>query len=176
MPTWTSIEAFRRDFDRMMDDLTGPDKRKITRAQGEEGQKIAARAAARDLGGDRAFSGWVRGNPIRLETQLRNARDFNTLITPTRGSAGPWTVAEFGRNQGNASGFSGPGINTRTGITSRTKSGAVRRVRARRARRWNGTTRPKDTATDALKVMEKELPKVADKAVRLIVRKRFDAT
>jgi hypothetical protein len=52
----------------------------------------------------------------------------------------------------------------------------VRKVRARRARRWNGTTRPKSTASEAVKVMEKELPKIADKAVTKVIRKRFDVT
>jgi hypothetical protein len=175
MPNWNSVEAFSRDLERMMADLAGPEKRKITRAQALEGQRIANRAAAKDLGGDRAFSGWNRSNPLPLDTQIRSARDFNTLLTPTRASAGPWTVAEFGRNQGNAPGFSGPGIG-RSGITSRTKSGAVRRQRARQSRRWNGVTRGKDTATEAVKVMDRELPKIADKAVRLVIRKRFDVT
>ncbi len=175
MPTWTSVAAFTRDFDKMMSDLTGPEKRKITRAQAEEAQKIAAKAAARDLGGDRAFSGWNRTGPIPLDTQIRPARDGNTLLTPTKGSAGPWTVAEFGRNQGNAGGFAGPGIG-RSGITSRTKSGAVRKVRARRARRWNGTTQGKGTASEAIKVMDRVLPKIADEAVTKVIRKRFDVT
>ncbi len=176
MPTWTSVAAFTRDFDKMVGDLTGPEKRKITRAQAEEAQKIAAKAAAHDLGGDRAFSGWNRHGRIPLDTVIRPARDGNTLLTPTKGSAGPWTVAEFGRNQGNAGGFAGPGINTRTGITSRTKSGGVRRVRARRARRWNGTTQPKDTASEAIRVMDRVLPPIADEAVTKVIRKRFDVT
>jgi hypothetical protein len=176
VPNWNSVEAFTRDFERMMADITGPDKRKITRQMAEQGQKLAAQAAQRDLGGDRAFSGWNRSNPIPLDVMLRNARDFNTLIVPTRVSAGPWTVAEFGRNQGNAAGFAGPGINRRSGITSRTKSGGVRRTRASRSRRWNGTTRPKRTASEAVKAMDSKLPDVADKAIRVVIRKRFDVT
>jgi hypothetical protein len=176
MPTWNSVAAFTHDFDKMMGDLTGPEKRKITRAQGEEAQRIAAKAATHDLGSDRAFSGWTRATPIVLETHLRNLADGNTLLSPTKASAGPWTVAEFGRNQGNASGFAGPGVSRSTGLTARTKSGRVRKVRARRARRWNGTTRPKSTASEAVKVMEKELPKIADKAVTKVIRKRFDVT
>jgi len=157
-------------------DLTGPEKRQVTRAMGLEAQRIAATQAARSLGGDRAFSGWNRGSPIALDTRLSSARDFNMLMVPTRRSAGPWTVAEQGRNQGNASGFSGPGINRSTGLTARTKSGAVRRTRARASRRWNGVTRGRRTATNAVTEMNRRLPPVADKAVLKISRKRFTVT
>ncbi len=176
MPNWNSPAAFLRDFDAMISGLTGPEKRKITRLEGEAAQVIAAKAAAADLGSDRAFSGFTRQHPIVLDTQLRDAPDYNTLLTPTKLSAGPWTVAEFGRNQGNATGFSGPGVNRSTGATARTKAGRVRKVRERQAKRWNGTTRPKNTASDALRVMDRELPKVADKAVGVVVRKHFDVT
>jgi hypothetical protein len=176
VPTWKSLAEFSAELKGFERDLTGPEIRKITRAMGVEAQKIADRAAAGDLGGDRAFGGWWRGRPLKLDTRLRAGRDQSTLITPTRTSAGPWTVAEFGRNQGNAGGFSGPGINRRSGITSRTKSGGVRRVRARQSRRWNGVTRPKHTATDALTVMGRKLPPIADKAVLKISRRRFDVT
>ncbi len=176
MPNWNSVGAFTRDFDKMISGLTGPEKRKITRLEGEAAQLIAAKAAANDLGIDRAFSGFTRQHPIVLDTRLQNAPDYNTLLTPTKLSAGPWTVAEFGRHQGNASGFSGPGVNRSTGATARTKAGRVRKVRARQARRWNGTTQPKHTASEALRVMDRELPKVVDKAVGVVVRQHFDVT
>lgn len=174
MPQWESLAAFGKELAGLEGDLTGPEKRKVTRAMGDRAQTIAARAAARRLGGDRAFSGWDRGRPIQLGTRLRNARDGNTLMTPT--FPGGWTVAERGRNQGNAGGFAGPGINVRTGITSRTKSSAVRRTRARASRRWNGTTPPKRVASDALVEMERQLPKIADQAVLIVTRKRFTVT
>lgn len=172
MPTWKSMSAFVDDLSKS---LTPAEIRKITRAQAEAAQVIANRSASRDLGGDRAFGGWKRGNPIALDTQIK-ARKGGHVLLPTRSSAGPWTVAEQGRNQGNASGFSGPGINTRTGLTSRTKSGAIRKVRARASRRWNGTTEGKGTASDAVGQMDRALPKIADAAVRLALRKRFDVT
>ena len=164
MPTWKSVAAFSQDFDRMVSDLTGPEKRKITRAQGEAAQKIAAKQAAQDLGGDRAFSGWTRVNPIALDTRLRGLSDGNTMMMPTRRSAGPWTVAEEGRNAAAGPRLIGPRL-TRTG-----------RVSKARQRRYNGRTRGKRTATDAVKIMEKELPKIADKAVTKVIRKRFDIT
>ncbi len=164
MSSWTSFAAFANDFDKMVGDLTGPEKRKITRAQGEAAQKIAAKQAASDLGGDRAFSGWRRGAPIPLDTQLRNLADGNTLMTPAKRSAGPWTVAEQGRNAAAGPRLIGPRL-TRTG-----------RVSKARQRRYNGRTQGKHTASDAVKVMEKELPKIADKAVTKVIRKRFDVT
>jgi hypothetical protein len=173
VPTWNSMSAFVDDLTKT---LSPAEIRKITRAQAEAAQSIANRHASRDLGSDRAFSGWTRANRVQLDTQIRRVRGDAHLLTPTRSSAGPWTVAEQGRNQGNASGFAGPGINTRTGITSRTKSGAIRKVRSRRARRWNGTTQGKRTATDATTEMTRELPKIADIGVRLALRKRFDVT
>jgi hypothetical protein len=164
MPNWNSVAAFSRDFDKMIGELTGPEKRKITREMGEQGQKIAARQAAADLGGDKAFSGWTRANPIQLDTHLRNAADFNVLITPTKTSAGPWTVVEQGRNAALGPRLTGPRL-TRTGRVSRA-----------RQKRYNGRTRGKNTATDAVREMDRELPKVADKAVLGVVRKRFDVT
>jgi hypothetical protein len=173
MPTWTSMADFGRDLAALEKDLTGPEQKRITRQMGLVAQQIAKQHAAKDLGGDRSFSGWLRGRPIPLDTRLRVVRD-GTLLTPTRSSAGPWTVAEFGRNQGNAGGFSGPGINRRTGITSRTQSGGIRRVRGRQSRRWNGVTAGKGTASDAVAEIDRKLPPIADKAVLRVMRKRFD--
>jgi hypothetical protein len=174
VPTWKSFAEYGLTLEAWERDMTGPEQRKVTRAMGVEAQRIASRAAVGDLGGDRAFGGWNRGRPIPLDTRLRPGRDAATILSPTRSSAGPWTVAEFGRNQGNAGGFSGPGINRRTGITSRTKSGGIRGVRARRSRRWNGATAGKGTASDAVAEIGRKLPPIADKAVLRVMRKRFD--
>lgn len=107
---------------------------------------IASAAASVDLGGDPKFSGWKP----RLDTTFDHIGPGAIVFKPTRFSAGPWTVAQRGRNQGNASGFQGPGVNTRTGLTSRTKSGGVRKVQTKQARRWTGRTAGKHTATDAI--------------------------
>lgn len=176
MPTWESLTAFGQELAGLERDLTGPEQRRITRTMGGDGQQIINEHFARDLGSNRAFSGWNRGAPIPADTRLRPARNQATLITPNRSSAGVITVAERGRNQGNASGFHGPGINRRTGLTARTAAGAVRRVRASRARRWNGTTAGKGTASRAVKDMERQLPRIADRAVLKLTRKRFDVT
>lgn len=175
MPTWKTLGEFYADLEKVGKELTGPEKRKITRDMGKKAQAIAARAAdAAPIGG--SFSGWRRGNPIGLDTQLRNGRDSVTLLTPTRSSAGPWTVAEKGRNQGETGAFLGPGVNRRTGATSRTKSGAVRKVRVTGGRRWNGSTVGFETASKAQAAMEKQIPDVARKGVLVVHRKHFDVT
>lgn len=177
MPTFKSLADFNRELSALGKAMDAAEKRKITKDQAEKAQKIADRAAARDLGGDMAFSGWPRGNPIGLdETQIKKTRGDGHILTPTRSSAGPWTVADKGRNQGNASGFAGPGINRRTGRTSRTKSGALRKVRTTNARQWNGRTAGKGTAADAVAEMESALPKIADDGFRRVLRKHFDVT
>lgn len=173
MPQWSSMEAWYTDLKGLERDLTGPEQERITRAQGKAAQKITDSVIVAALGGDRGFSGWNRGAVIKADTRLFKIRDGH-VMAPTRSGAGVHTVAEFGRNQGNAAGFSGPGINRRTGITSKTKSGGVRRVRGIRARRWNGVTQGKRTATVAQARMDRELPKIADKEVLRVTRRRFD--
>lgn len=172
MPTFQSFTAFERELGKLAKDLDDATKRRITREMGEKAQQIARATASADLGGDPKFSGWAP----TLDTQLKAGRDGSTILMPTRSGAGPWTVAEQGRNQGNAGGFSGPGINTKTGKTSRTKSGGVRKVRARASKRWNGTTDPKHTATEAGKRMESELPPIAERGVRKVIVRHFDVT
>lgn len=174
MPNWSSMADFGKDLAALEHELSGPEQRRITRQMAREAQQIADKQAAHDLGGDKAFSGWNRGGPIPLDTRLKSGRGGETVLLPK--FAGGWTVAEFGRHQGNATGFAGPGINRRTGITARTKSGAVRRVRAVRGRRWNGVTQGKGTATKATDEMARKLPKIADREVLQVTRKRFDVT
>lgn len=174
MPTFPSLDAFGRELVKLNTRLSTTEKRKITHTMGITAEVIAARAAQRDLGGDRAFSGWNRNRRRPLDTKLKSVRGGATLLSPTRSSAGPWTVAETGRNKGNAVGFAGPGINIRTGFTSRRKDGSVRATRARAGKRWNGYTSGKSTASEATRVMERELPKIADVAVTIVTRQHFD--
>jgi len=132
--------------------------------------KIAAtKAASSDLGGDPKFSGWAP----TLDTRYDIVRPGVISFHPSKRSAGPWTVAQQGRNQGNAGGFAGPSINRKTGLTSLTKSGAVRRSRGARARRWNGTTRGKGTADTALAAIDKQVPKIVQQRIGRAISKTF---
>lgn len=174
MPTFRSLADFGDELARLGADLTTREKYEITDSMGRRAQKLAEQAASADLGGDPMMSGW---KVAELKTRTRRLADGATLLSPASpAAAGGWTVASDGRNQGNAGGFFGPGINATTGLTARTKSGKVRKVRARALRRWNGTTRGKDAAPDAVALMEREMPKLAEQGVRRVIRKRFDVS
>jgi len=138
------------------------DTRRAAAAEiGKAWQGIAEREASADLGGDPKFSGW---KPL-LDTKTKQLGNGTLLVQPTRSSAGPWTVAKFGRNKGNGGGgaFFGPGANRSTGATARTKKGNVRAVRAFKAKRWNGYTTGKGTASRVNVAIEKVAPDIVEK-------------
>ena len=165
MPNWESLAAYRHELAGLESDLTGPEKAKIVRQMANAARTIAADEAANDLGADRAFSGWTRANPIKLDTRLVNAADGTIIMTPsTKRAAGPWTVAEQGRNAAFGPRLLGPRL---------TKSGRISKARRRR---YNGRTSGKGTASDAVKKMDQQLPKIADKGVKAATRKRFSVT
>lgn len=170
MTTFTSYAAFGAEVCKLSREFDVSQMAGITRAMGVKGQAVADQVAAGDLGGDRKFPHWAPP----LDTQLKDGKNGSTILTPTRESAGPWTVSAVGRNQGNAGGFAGPGINKRTGRTARTKSGGVRKVRATGLKRWNGTTRGMNTAEKAVKRMLVEVPAVAEDGVRKVIMRHFD--
>lgn len=121
---------------------------------GRRMQTIARNAASRDLGGNDSFSGWRPGKPIPLATKVRPLKEGpGIVLTPERWSAGPWTVAEFGRGGG----FQGPGVSRGTGRTARNKNGNVKATRKNRGR-FSGTTAGKNTASDAVAQFEMQLP------------------
>ncbi len=123
---------------------------------GRRMQTIAKQAASRDLGGNDSFSGWRPNKPIPLATKVRPLSDGpGILFTPERWSAGPWTVAEFGRGGG----FQGPGASRGTGMTARGKRGNVKAVRKNRSR-YSGTTAGKNTASDAVAMFDAEIPRI----------------
>lgn len=173
MPEFANFAAVEREIAKVARELELDEVKRITREMGERAQKIAERVAFGDLGGDAKFSGWAP----ELATQLKVLRGGATILMPTRHSAGPWTVAEQGRNQGNASGFSGPGLNVRTGVTSRNKTtGALRKVRARKATRWNGYTTGKGTASKAVAEMDEGFTPIAEQGLRRVLVRHFDVT
>jgi hypothetical protein len=167
---FSSVAAFHRQLELMAKELDGAGKRKITKAMAEHAQKAIPPVVRGDLGGDLKFSGWAP----ELVTEIKIGRDNAAIIHPTRSSAGPFTVAEVGRNQGNASGFAGPGVNRRTGMTSRTKSGGIRKQRARQTKRWNGYTKGKGTSSKAIAAMDKGLADVVEKEARRVMVKHVD--
>jgi len=160
--TFASPEAFAREVAEMDRKLARDTAFKATREQAREAQKIAYRTAAGDLGGDPKFSGW---RPW-LKLEIKPTRRAGHVLHPTRQSAGPWTVAEIGRNQ-----FVGP--TPRESSIGRTG----RRKRAgRRFRRWNGQTVGKETASKAVAAMERKLPPIASRAATKQMRRHFDVS
>lgn len=171
MPTWSSADQFAAEIARFQQELERESRRSMAREMAEKAQRIAESEASHDLGGDPKFSGWAPA----LDTQVKMIRD-GALIQPTRSGAGPWTVAEQGRNVGETGLFLGPGM-TRTGGTIRRRAdGSVARQRGRKAKRWNGVTRGKGTASRAVDRMERELDQIPEKATRKLLVKRFDVS
>ena len=104
------------------------------------------------------MSGWRRGSPIQVVGTFRAGP--SSVFMSAGKAGGPMRVLQDGRNQGNGGGMAGPGV-SKDGTTRRNKDGSVRKTRARKASRWNGTTQGKDTWSDAAAAM-------ADKAPRLV--------
>lgn len=173
MPTFRGFDEFAKALDRSVVELQTTEKRRITRDLGKRAQRIAEKEARSDLGGDVEMSGWPRA---ALNTRIKTDAPGATVLLPrSRLAAAGWTVANDGRNVGETGLSLGPGMNHRTGQTSRTKKGNVRR-RGFRAKRWNGVARGKGTADRARDVMESEFPRVVDAGVKKALRKRFDVT
>jgi len=117
---------------------------------GKMAKDEARTAASSDLGGDPKFSGWAP----ELVTRYDLIGEGKLSFKPSRRSAGPWTVAESGRNQA-----AGPAIGAKGKRGSR--------------KRWNGRTQGKNTATDALAAIEPKVPKLADTHIGRAIRKTF---
>jgi hypothetical protein len=128
-------------------------------------------AATTKVGADLMMTrGWSQPGPLRLSFKV----DGESLLMHRSGrSAGPWRVAEEGRNQGNAAGFSGPGINVKTGKTTRNTNGSMRKVRARKAKRFNGTTQGFGTWTATAAAFDQQAAKLVTKGNREAVIKAF---
>lgn len=169
-----SFKDDAKNFGALVGDLKGSGLERTNREVGERAKRLATQAASADLGGDSKFSGWAP----RLDTRYRSLRKpgQGVVISPTRSSAGPWTVAEKGRNR-DMGGFAGPGVNRRTGRTSagvRTGTSAVRaNRRGGRTKRWNGYTDGKNTATDAVELFERDLLKLVKKGVFALTEKHL---
>lgn len=142
----------------------------IAKEMGDEAQRQAERAASADLGGDPMMSGW----PVaRLDTTVKLLEPGSLVLTPaSRPAAGGWTTATVGRNHGH-SGFAGPGVNNRTGATTRTKAGGLRKVRqfTGSKKRYNGVTAGKGTADDARALIAAEMPKVVERELPKLIRR-----
>lgn len=165
--------SLNRRLGQLAGEFDGTAGRKRLEAVGRQTKADVDDAVRADGLGDQSMSGWRRGAPIKVTGQARVISDSEIFVGPQGKGIGPMRVLESGRNQGNASGFSGPGINTKTGTTARTKSGGLRKVRARKKKRWNGTTEGRDTWSDAVQLMESRVPGRVHKQVQAAIRRHI---
>ncbi len=161
-------------FGALAKDLKGDGLERINREVGAEAKRIAAAAASADLGGDTKHSGW--GIPLDTKYRALRSPDQGVVISPTKTSAGPWTVAQQGRNRG-AGGFAGPGANRRTGRTSAGVKAGTSAVRANsrggKQKRWNGYTDGKGTASSASGEFARRLPGLVEKGIFLLTKRHL---
>ena len=168
MATFSSFAEFGAELDKMAKSIDNATKL-IARAMAERAQSIAQASAAADLGGDLKFTHWAPTAETKIKTIPNGA-----VLMPTKSGAGVWTVANQGRHN-TSGGFSGPGINVKTGLTKKLKSGKVGKVKSfKGGKRWNGTTQGMDTADKAVAKMEAELPTIATKGIRVVMAHHFD--
>lgn len=156
-----TLDSFGRRVGNFIDELEGRKLTEIATKVGVKAKQIATDAASADLGGDPAFSGW-RPETNWLGTRFDHLEPGVISFHPTRRSAGPWTVAEFGRNRAAGPRMVGPRL---------TKTGKVSKARQRR---YNGQTEGKGTASDALAQIGPMVPDVVDAEVTKAIRKFFD--
>lgn len=155
-----TLDSFGRKVDGFIGEIEAEKLRAIATKVGVKAKQLATEAASADLGGDPAFSGW-RPATNHLATRFDHVRPGVISFHPTARSAGPWTVAEFGRNQAAGPRMIGPRL---------TKTGKVSKARQRR---YNGKTEGKNTASDALAKIEPMVPVVVDAEVTKAIRKFF---
>jgi hypothetical protein len=158
-------------FGALAKDLGGAGLERTNKEIGEAAKRIARQAASNDLGGDPKFSGWAPTLDVKYRSL--KGKEQGVVISPTKTSAGPWTVAEKGRNRGETGAVLGPGANRKTGTTARSKSGDVRAVRAFKAKRWNGYTDGKGTASAAVQEFERQFLPIVEKGIALLTKKHL---
>ena len=166
--TVNDLQRVSHKFQKLGTELTGPALKTVGTAVGEAAKDDVLAKVKRDAGGNDSLSGW-RNSTLKIGAQYTVKGDTVT-VTPENLSRGPMRVLNDGRHQGNASGFSGPGV-SKDGTTKRTKAGKVRKVRSRQASRWNGRTRGKGTWDDAIDVVVRETP---DRALKVLMDESVD--
>lgn len=134
----------------------------------------AWRGASRDVGAKRHFSGWRRNKGIVFDVDWKaHKTGVGLTVHRSRVSAGPWRVAEIGRNLGETGLFLGPAINHRTGVTSRNRRTGNLIRRRYKPKRWNGYTKGKQTFSHAADLMADKAPQLIKNAETAAIGKAF---
>jgi hypothetical protein len=167
----SDLAALAAKIERVADDMTGQTSRAQMARIGAKLQPEIDRAVSADIG-DTSMSGWRRGSPIAIVGSHRVLSDHAVVVQPVGQAKGPMAVLERGRNIGNSGGMAGPGVSA-DGSTRRNKNGSLRKVRARKAKRWNGYTQGKGTMGDASRVIADKAPDLIAGELRKALRKHL---
>lgn len=150
------LASLGRKVTAIQNSMDGATSAAMMRRVGKDLEPLIGQAVASDIG-DHSMSGFRRGAPIAITGTSRVLNQHAVKVEPVKEAKGAMATMERGRNIGNSGGFAGPGISS-DGTTRRNKNGALRKVRARKARRWNGYTDPKYTMSDAAELMSRKAP------------------
>lgn len=126
---------------------------------GDAGKVAAADALAADIG-DQSMSNWRRGNPFDLAAKYDLVHGSAVEILPRPRARGPWRVLEEGRKPGGAYDLVQVG---------RARKDGTRRAKSRG--RNQGATAGKGTWSDALQIIEKDVPARLGKHVQISIRR-----
>lgn len=151
--------------------LEGQTSAAMMRRVGKKLEPEIGRAVSADIG-DTSMSGWRRGAPIAIVGASRVVNHHAVKVEPVGKSKGPMAVLERGRNIGNSGGMAGPGV-SKDGTTRRNANGSLRKVRARKSKRWNGYTRAKNTMGDAAEQIGDKAPGLMAKEIRAELAKQL---
>ena len=167
----SDLAGLASKLERVVDDLSGQTSRAQMARVGAKLQPEIDRAVVADIG-DSSMSGWRRGNPIEIVGSHKVLSDHAVIVQPVPATKGLMAVLERGRNIGNSGGMAGPGVSA-DGTTRRNKSGSLRKVRARKSKRWNGYTKGKGTMGDASRVIAAKAPDLVAAELRKALRKHL---
>jgi hypothetical protein len=142
------FSAFSRKIDRLATELGDRAIADLNKRVGMETKGDVNKAVQGDLG-DLSMSNWRRGRPIQISGRF-DVEGGDLIISPAARARGPMRVLEDGRRAGRSRG-------TR-----------------RRASRPVSSSRGKSTWSDAVRIMEREVPgriaKQVNKAIRSALR------
>ena len=141
------LASFAAMLRKLGQDINGPLMRAAMRDIGKAAERELANAARRDLG-DGRFSGWSKAPALTVEAKPTEPGVLELVPAPR--TAGPWTVATYGRRKGHK----------RTAKRSNTG--------------W-GATRGKGTFDDGLTAIDRTFDAVAEKAVIDRIEREFNS-
>ncbi len=167
----SDLAAFAAKMERVADDLTGQTSRAQMARIGAKLESTIPAAFSADWGDD-SYSGWRRNAEIHVLGSHKVLSDHAVKVEPVKDAKGVMAVAERGRNIGNSGGMAGPGVSA-DGSTRRNKNGSLRKVRARKAKRWNGYTEGRGTMGDASRVIAAKAPDLIAGELRKALRKHL---